>query len=173
MLRTHIPCCWDSELRSTYLLKQTWKMLSGGHLPKTQAIIFSSRTPKEKERSVTPNSLGLGIRFWISHTLWETHICMYAYTCTHLPRYKQLCVHLSVFFSDFSIFIWLWIPPWPRPWPLFTASSFHRYCSRLPVPGLAGQVGLLTSATWVIPLNQTFKGFFLSYLGSFLDLQVS
>lgn len=127
-------------------------MLLGNHLPKTQAIIFSSHTPKEKEWSVAPNSVGLGIKFWISHTLWEnTYACMH----THAHIYPGTSRYVLIFLcssqtSDSTL---------PKPWPWFTSSSLHRYCSRLPVPSLACNVGLLTSATWVIPLNQTLKGF--------------
>lgn len=129
-----------------HLLKQSCKMLLGDHLPKTQVIVFYSHIPQKKGWSVAPNSVGLGVKFCISRTLWEMHICMYAHTCTHLSRCKQLCVHLSVIFSDFSFFIWLWIPFCSRPWPLFTSSSLHRYGIRLPAPSLAWKVGLFTTA---------------------------
>lgn len=128
LLYAEDPHTWLLRLWiAKHSLKQSWKVLWGVHLPNTDVTIFSSHTPQKKEWSVPSTSIGLGIKSWISHTLRETHTCMYAYTCTHLPRCKHLCVHLSLFFSDF-VFLFLFFnlavdPTLPKALPLFTSSS--------------------------------------------------
>lgn len=83
----------------------------------------------------------LNISYFEGNT--HMHVCIHMYMSIQVQA--VMCLSFCVLFR-LQIFIGLWIPPCPRPWPLFTASSLRRYCSSLSAPSLACKVGLLTTA---------------------------